>query len=822
MSYSGAVLAAAPVHFYALEETSGTSAADTGSGTPTAATYVNTPSLAQTGRDGGTSKAVLVDHLNSEDITVPLALTPPFSVGLWFKWTGQIVLARDDSNTGSTLLLLHNSSGTTLQCRMGGVTVTLSGVTTTSIRDGNWHHLVITRATASAGVTTARCYIDGTLVGSAQPTANTASSSPLHFGRNGSNSGTSNFADATFDLIGIWNRELSSAEVTALFLGAEGTLFPPLLDVAPTLYSPDPRSPLTRTQFFGADGGVVDSGLFTTGTGGLGGGTVTVQSSIKYQGDYAYFLPTGSGGMLRDFADFLDTTKRYTIRFRCRIESLPAADFALVQSWAITSGVWQSRGNILITTAGKLSFGGLSAFTITPGAWFTVELQIGDPTTSTRVRCRVNDEVLGGTSFSAVGSIGIGHPSSAAPDMYLDTIEVGNGGAAGNWFPTTMYPPLLDVAPTLYAPTVTDYEAQDPGTVDDPITGTVYISGESVRSVTEVRLYVQHSNTGHLLVTLKPPDGSPEVTLFDHRGSGADIGASSASPLILRDDASTTLASSFTSGTGLTRKPEQPLSTFKNESGGTWVITVTDTTTSTQVVLPYARIDTTGPKAQKKILKPKLATYNPTLYTPSVTQSGATLYTPLLDVAPTLLAPTVIGPQTLTSPLLTVAPTLFAPELRHVLRVPLLTVAPDLISPAVIGPQTLGPVPLLTVTPVLFGPSVNPRAVTVSLPLLTVDPSLYSPTLIQRIVVPLLSVDPDLYGPGLTLRAVELLLPLLAVDPELLAPTVHQRLVLPLMDLDILTLEPRLIAPRVFKVFPPSRPGFERAIPHPGWSQKVG
>lgn len=363
----------------------------------------------------------------------------------------------------------------------------------------------------------------------------------------------------------------------------------------------------------------------------------------------------------------------------------------------------------------------------------------------------------------------------------------------------TLVTPLLSITPDLYPPTVTDYEIQDPGTVDDPLTGTVYISGETVRSIDEVRLYVNAPASNHLLITLKPPDGSPEVTIFDHRGSGADVGASSGSPLILRDDASTTLASGFVSGTGQTLKPENLLSTFRNESGGLWVITVTDTTTSTILTLTYALIASTGPKNQKKILKPKLLSIIPTLFAPTVAGGAVTLVLPVLSVTPTLFAPEVVltsaPPQSLTVPVLSSTPELFAPSVSVgtvSLQTPLLEITPEFFPPTLDPLAVQLVVPLLSITPEFFGPTLVPGTVTLQLPLLSITPQFFGMAVNVRDVYlypPLLEVTPELFAPTVRMR---LLVPLLSVTPELFAPTLHRGLLVPLLE-----IVPQLFPPAV-------------------------
>lgn len=834
-SWEAAVTALAPRNWYKFNETSGTTLVDYGS-TPTNGAYNGTVTLGlPTVIAGSTDTVHGAASLNSSEATAAVTIPSTFTLCQWIDDctnTGAIFW-RDNTTSGGTIPFWLS---TTFQARVAGATFNTS-IPAASVADGNKHFFVLQRLN---GVVLGNCrlWLDGVPVAVNYMASAPAASSPQHFGRNGP-SGT--FANITEDDALIFDRSLSATEVATLWdLGAAppgGQLLLPLLDEnAQTLTIPEVTSPITKVYSSGAEAGVVDAPI-TTGVvgGGLGGGTVTIQSSVKWEGNNAYFMPTGSNGWLRSFGGGSgnwvgqSSLKRNTLRFRARIESLPSSSFTLIQSWGTTSGLWVGRGGVSINTDGTFQSGATpTVFVATPGVWFEIQLMFGDPSDSNRTVAKVGPpggpyEALPTTNFTSTASIGIGHPSStSAPDLYIDAIDYGwTEGPAGNWFGTSLYLPTLDAGTTVYEPIITDYEPNDPGTVDDPITGTVYISSQTVRSIDEVDLYISHPNTSHLLVTLKPPDGSPEVTLFDHRGTGANIGASSAAPLKLRDDAASAITS-FVSGTGQTLRPEQPLSTFRNEGGGIWTITVTDTTTSTVVELPYALIYSSGPKGQKKVLKPKLATYNPTLFAPALVSPGSpqTVTMPLLTVTPTLFAPTL--PGKLVTPLLTVTPTFFGPAVvgSYTLTTPLLTVNPTLFVPTIRSSSILT-VPLLMVNPSFFGPAVNPGAVNVDLPLLTVDPGMYAPGIHLRVVLPLLSVDPVLYQPTVIPLGVKVELPLLDANTSLFAAVVHQRVVLVLLDLDTLTLEPRLIVPKVYRVFPPSRPGTEYPNSRPGRIREV-
>ncbi len=98
-----------------------------------------------------------------------------------------------------------------------------SGYTTgtTDLRDGNWHHIVVT---AASGISANQfsLYVDGaleTVSSSMSRTMNTASSEDVCVG---SYIGASNFFNGSMDKFAIWNNTLTASEITALYNSGEG------------------------------------------------------------------------------------------------------------------------------------------------------------------------------------------------------------------------------------------------------------------------------------------------------------------------------------------------------------------------------------------------------------------------------------------------------------------------------------------------------------------------------------------------------------------------------------------------------------------------
>lgn len=97
---------------------------------------------------------------------------------------------------------------------------------TSDLGTGTWKHLVLSY---DASGSTAACYVDGSSLGAPSGTAyasladNTANFLLGHFD---DNTGYGQFYDGMMDEVGIWNKELSSAEVTQLYNAGAGLAYP--------------------------------------------------------------------------------------------------------------------------------------------------------------------------------------------------------------------------------------------------------------------------------------------------------------------------------------------------------------------------------------------------------------------------------------------------------------------------------------------------------------------------------------------------------------------------------------------------------------------
>lgn len=205
--YAEIVLADSPSGFWRLDEASGVAANDevgTNDGT-----YDNTPTLGVASlAPDGTGSAVTCVAGNSERIRFPgNSLTTNGSIEFWFDdWTAGAALLRDSTSAGGTGWIVHDSAGT-FSVRIAGTTDIATSKTTAQMRDGNRHHVVVTKSGANVVV-----YVDNVIVGTSSSAANTASVSPWILCRNGD---IGAHTTATVDEFAIYPTALSAARVSA-------------------------------------------------------------------------------------------------------------------------------------------------------------------------------------------------------------------------------------------------------------------------------------------------------------------------------------------------------------------------------------------------------------------------------------------------------------------------------------------------------------------------------------------------------------------------------------------------------------------------------
>lgn len=212
-AYADAVIAAGPVAYWRLGETSGTTAADS-SGNGRAGTYIGGVTLGQAGALSDGNKAASFDGVDDVvDVTnAAVRLAGELTVEAWIN--PAIVNTGSDSTIarcgiGSDLMwwLALRADGALQSGHYDGaafqIVATAGGVITT----GQWRHVVVTRA---ADGKTYKFYVDGALVSSSATTTTpvAAGAQTTQIGK----SATQQFNGA-LDEVAIYARALTAAEI---------------------------------------------------------------------------------------------------------------------------------------------------------------------------------------------------------------------------------------------------------------------------------------------------------------------------------------------------------------------------------------------------------------------------------------------------------------------------------------------------------------------------------------------------------------------------------------------------------------------------------
>lgn len=142
----------------------------------------------------------------------------PCTFSCWVKWGGKTstvnaILGTYTSGGSVGMSLLINTNGTVIF--QGG----LSNTTSSAISSGVWYHIVGVRTTTQTIL-----YLDGSAVATLTGSPNSTQTSTLSIGRSGDYNGW--YFDGTIDEVGIWNRALSSTEVSQLWNSRNGLQYP--------------------------------------------------------------------------------------------------------------------------------------------------------------------------------------------------------------------------------------------------------------------------------------------------------------------------------------------------------------------------------------------------------------------------------------------------------------------------------------------------------------------------------------------------------------------------------------------------------------------
>jgi hypothetical protein len=289
------------VGYWPLDETSGTIANDL-SGAGNNGSLVN-PATWATGFIGGC--LTLYGSQSNSYVQLNNPLNNDFTISLWVKTT-QDPAGATTWTTGKGLVSNTNDLGTSVlggkfAFGVGNPSTTIQS--TTSIRDGNWHHCVATRQ-QTTGIMSV--YVDGALEATGIGSRNTLNaSSRLLFGAVSTLTPGGGFFNGSLDDIKIFSRTLSSNEVYALYASQVMPPAGPPTNLDAT--AGDARVTLTWSDGDGAtsynvkrslvDGGPyltltnVSGASFTDTTATNGRSYYYVVSSVNAQGESAGHSP---------------------------------------------------------------------------------------------------------------------------------------------------------------------------------------------------------------------------------------------------------------------------------------------------------------------------------------------------------------------------------------------------------------------------------------------------------------------------------------------------------------------------------------------------
>jgi PKD repeat protein len=209
-AYRDAVLATAGLaDYWRLGELAGTTSKDETSATT--GTLGGRYVLGQPGVLGPLrNTAASFDGVGAELAIQGSGLGSDATVEGWFRWRSGRTVLRD--NTGPSRGWMPALAGGTDQAfltyRVGGPSIN-SGKPIGLVRDGDWHHIVVTKSGSSAAL-----YVDGTQEHSTTGASGSgdAAASPWHVMRNGFND---TYSAGEADELALYTRALSAAEVSA-------------------------------------------------------------------------------------------------------------------------------------------------------------------------------------------------------------------------------------------------------------------------------------------------------------------------------------------------------------------------------------------------------------------------------------------------------------------------------------------------------------------------------------------------------------------------------------------------------------------------------
>lgn len=212
------------VSYWKFDSSNSNDSVTTNNGTDTSITYGTGIIGNGSVYNGTTSKITLP--------SVAWGIATNYSLQSWIKTTiitntNAQIFCNDSPTLSKRIWQFGLAAGTTSQSirfiRFDSTNTLVTNISgTTQVNDGLWHHVICTFDSAVGS----KVYIDGTSNASdAVTTANGNAAAVALFGGIDSGS-TSAFWNGTLDEIAIWNRTLSSTEVTSLYNSGAGLQYP--------------------------------------------------------------------------------------------------------------------------------------------------------------------------------------------------------------------------------------------------------------------------------------------------------------------------------------------------------------------------------------------------------------------------------------------------------------------------------------------------------------------------------------------------------------------------------------------------------------------
>ena len=358
--YDDTVIGDNPIHYYHLNESSGTIASDSVTLINTApGTYVAAPTLGAAGMgDGGTA---VTFNGTTQDVTIAATTNfptgaQPWSIEAWAKYalagdiSVSIIAAFGDNNVahGCPQIFFQNNSGTINAGIFDGTTIAQGG---TAVTANSFHHVVGTYD----GVTL-RIYLDGVLQTSATSTVNAQLGHGRIAARN-SNGVDQQWFKGTIDEVAFYNYTLTAAQILTHYnSGALAAVNNPAQNQIELMgfYAMPIGTTTTTTDKFQAE----------AEGGALGTGWTTNANSAASGGSEAKFASGGLTGNADLFGTaFQPPAGTYLVAFRVKVTANTSTTTQMSFQW------WDSTAGSAIATTGT----GMAPTSFTTGyQWYLV------------------------------------------------------------------------------------------------------------------------------------------------------------------------------------------------------------------------------------------------------------------------------------------------------------------------------------------------------------------------------------------------------------------------------------------------------------------